>query len=89
MGTLQSQKVRERYNRNAKEFIDTIKDLSKTTGLTIDQLLKTFEVMEMKRANDMYVDNGDTHDEQMSGIGDCLDKIAESITELKESEGTI
>jgi hypothetical protein len=89
MGTIHSQGVRERYNRNAKEFIDKIQDLSNSTHLTFDQILKVFEVMEMKRANDMYVSNGDAHDEQMSGIADCLDKIAESISELKQSEGTI
>ena len=40
--------------------------------------------MELKRKNDLYVNNGNIHDEQMSGIGKELSKLCSSLDDAVE-----
>ena len=72
MGTLFNQKERSDYATCPNIVIWDIKeinDICKETGWTVENVLKLREIQEMERANNIYVANGDAHDEQMAGFG--------------------
>lgn len=78
MGTLFEQKPREFLHIDEKAIIneiETLKKIASKTKLSIDQVIKISEIKQLKRKNNLYVHNGDIHDEQMSGIGTLLEKI--------------
>lgn len=78
MGDLFNQQPRSRRKADRK-IIDFIKDdvieVAKQTGLNYDQVLKAYEILELERKNDLYVDNGDIHDEQMGGFGGLIQDL--------------
>jgi len=90
MGTLYNQQEREYRNINKNEagiFFEDMLSLAKQYKLTNQEVISGLKVLELRRQNNLYVNNGDIHDEQMSGIGkelsgvsSSLDAIAESIT---------
>jgi hypothetical protein len=85
MGTLHNQAPRESRDIDlsiANMFFDEVSELSKKHKMTKQDVIEGLKVLEMRRKNNLYVDNGDTHDEQMSGIGDEIAKIAHSIKDL-------
>lgn len=78
MGTLFNQPVREYYaidKRKTLNFIEQVKEISKETGLTEELVIKAFEIKEMERKNDLFVVNGNIHDEQMAGIGELIKEL--------------
>jgi hypothetical protein len=85
MGTLFNQDPRKSLHIEDKEIINEIEILKKIaskTKLSIDQVIKISEIKQLERKNNLYVSNGDIHDEQMSGIGLLLDKIDSSLERL-------
>lgn len=88
MGTLFNQPVRQRVpvtEANLTNFIESLKKMAKQTGLSIDQIIKAAEIKEKERANDLYVSNGDIHDEQMAGIGELLNGINTNLERLAKA----
>jgi hypothetical protein len=78
MGTLFHQEPRNWRSiteSDIKEHIEMIKQLAKETKLTVDQVIKVEELLELERRNNLYVSNGDIHDEQMQGLGEILQEI--------------
>ncbi len=82
MGTLHNQEPRNYKfveRRNATDLIDEILDVAEATNVSFDQALRVYELLEQKRKTDCFVDNGDIWDEQISGIGQILEKIATAL----------
>ncbi|MCD4832689.1 MAG: hypothetical protein K8R31_02765 [Bacteroidales bacterium] len=89
MGTLFNQNVRIRYSVEKKEvesFLDDIKSLSVRHKVSIENVLEAYKVKELERTTDLYVDNGDIHDEQMTGVGELLKELIGAIEILKREE---
>ena len=61
---------------NIYDEIRDIKKISEVTGLSFEQVLSVYKLLELRRKNDLYLHNGDAFDEQISGIGSILEKIA-------------
>lgn len=75
MGTLKNQKPRN-YNNVTKSdiifYCEEIKYISKQSGFTINQIIEIIKIKELERKNNLYVNNGDIFDEQMSGLAEIL-----------------
>lgn len=85
MGTLQHQEPRKFHSINKEDIItsiETLKKIASQSKLSIDQVIKIVEIKELERKNDLYVANGDIHDEQMSGIGYLLEEISSNLKQL-------
>lgn len=79
MGTLHSQPERKPLRITKDNIYDEIRDIKKisaVTDLSFDQVLSVYELLEIRRKNDLYLHNGDAFDEQISGIGSILEKLA-------------
>ena len=87
MGTLHNQPGRN-YKRISDEdisqFIEDVQNFVAGSDLSADQVLKCYEIKELQRRNDLFAANGDIWDEQISGIGECLDRISNAIEEINE-----
>jgi len=94
MGTLFDQPIRQSLyieEQDILNYIEILTKISTKTKLPLDQVIKIAEIKQLERRNNLYVSNGDVHDEQMSGLGDLLNKIAANIERLAnaaENEGT-
>lgn len=88
MGTLFEQKSRE-WESNSEENLDYnivyLQSKAKEFNLSYAEVLETFRLLELRRKNDLYVMNGDIHDEQMAGLGSLLANIQESFERLNET----
>ena len=85
MGTLFSQAERKWCvvsTADLDEFLSLAVDLAKKNKVAVSDVIKAKEVLEMQRRNDLYVNNGDTFDEQMMGIGELLQGISSAIENL-------
>ena len=79
MGTLHNQPERKPLRITEDDMYDEIHDIKKiseVTGLSFEQVLSVYKLLELRRKNDLYLHNGDAFDEQISGIGSILEKIA-------------
>ena len=80
MGTLFDQKPRNRNSINDNIIIreiNEIEQISIETGWTVENILKLKEIHEMERANNLYIDNGDAHDEQIADIGEIIKRFVD------------
>lgn len=78
MGTLYNQPVRSRRYLSLEDYnyqIRTARSLATQHNITIEESLIVMLIAEIKRGNELFVDNGDTFDEQMAGIGEELQGI--------------
>lgn len=75
MGTLEHQLNREKRRMTLLEqdnYIVEIKELSKKHKLTVSEVTEILKVIQYDRFNEIYIDNGDIFDEQMSGLAKLL-----------------
>lgn len=82
MGKLGNQAIRKDMNVNIHElsgYIDDIKSIAKDKKLEVELVLKAAHVLELKRRNNLYNQNGDYFDEQIAGIGQILQSIADNL----------
>ncbi|MBR8534413.1 hypothetical protein KDU71_02490 [Carboxylicivirga sediminis] len=89
MGTLQQQPPRNysKIDENRLEtFIEEINEVAQNTGVSLETALKAREILEIERRNDLFVANGDIHDEQMGGFGDLLENLTNAISELQNND---
>ena len=78
MGTLFNRKprgYRDCDENKIREFIETVLKLSKEYKIPTNEVIHAVEVLELRRQNDLYVDNGDTFDEQMTGFGSLIQDL--------------
>jgi hypothetical protein len=64
---------RDRTSPTDKNWILDLKDLSAELEMPIDTVISALALKELRRRNDLYVDNGDAWDEQMSGLVHALE----------------
>jgi hypothetical protein len=72
MGKLSKQDPRKPhgvYSETVVLKISELLEISNETKISLDQVIKIYEVMVRDRANNLYLSNADIHDEQMSGFG--------------------
>ena len=88
MGTLFNQKprgYRDCDENKIREFIETVLKLSEEYEISANEVIHAVEVLELRRQNDLYVDNGDTFDEQMAGLGGLIQDL-NSVLHSREVE---
>ena len=88
MGTLYHQdprKYQEITTDNKKYFFEEVKELAKKHKLTTTEIINGLKVLELQRRNDLFVANGDIHDEQIAGIGEEFQGISSSLREIAEA----
>lgn len=85
MGTIYNQRHRKPCHITGLRIKDFAEDISldaKKYGFTIEQMIKIYHVMAIERSNDLNYDKADAHDEQMKGIADCFDRIADKLSDI-------
>jgi hypothetical protein len=85
MGTLYDQLPRASRENDLSEidkFFEQVTKLAKKYNMTNNDVIEGFKVLETRRKNNLYLDNGNIHDEQMSGMGNEISNIAHSINAL-------
>jgi hypothetical protein len=86
MGTLFNQQVRTNYNFSKSvvlDLVNMIKEISNTCNLSEDQVIKIIEIKEIQRYNNLYLENGNIYDEQMSGLGELFESLIEKIENIE------
>lgn len=89
MGTLFDQPPRNYRSvkrSDIEDFLKEVIDISKKLKLDVPIVLEAYKIKEMERRNDLYVANGDTFDEQMSGLGRILEELNDSLSEIVENK---
>nr|WP_321405863.1 hypothetical protein [uncultured Carboxylicivirga sp.] len=89
MGTLKEQPVRQTLNISVEDnirFLEELKEIESATGYSINTILESRKIMEYSRRNDLFVANGDIHDEQMSGLGDLLENLTQAVYDLQNND---
>ena len=87
MGTLYDQQPRKYRDVDMDQcnyFFDDVKTLMKKHKMTNQDIISGLKVLELRRQNDLFVSNGDIHDEQMGGIGKELSEISSSLRGIAE-----
>lgn len=76
MGTLMHQERRNKLTvteSNVAFLLEDAQKLAKKYKVDIAVVLEAYRIKEMERQNDLYVENGDVHDEQMTGFGKLIE----------------
>jgi len=87
MGTLHHQSNRKYApvtSSDVKLFIEDAIIYSKKFKIPVSDVLKAWEILEQKRANDFSSDDGDRWDEQISGIGTAIERVASALQEIAD-----
>lgn len=77
MSTLFSQPDRLRCEINAdilESFITEAVTLAKKYRISVTDVIAAKHALEIQRSNDLFVNNGDTFDEQMTGFAELLEE---------------
>ena len=83
MGTMSKQPERNDHAVSVaqlQDFIDIIAEVAKTSKVSPELVVAAARVLEMRRTNDLRAANGDIFDEQVAGLGELLERIAESVS---------
>ncbi len=83
MGTLKSQPPRDSARKDLGTFIEEVVKLSKKHKIPVESVIEAKKAIELERKNCLSVQNGDFHDEHMSGFGEILELISAEIADLK------
>lgn len=79
MPTLFDQPVRTRYTQNfdaVSNFLEKALNISDKYQVPLHDVLYAAEVLEMKRRNEIMLDDFDAKDEQLAGFGEILQTIS-------------
>ncbi len=82
MGTLLKQEPRNFRNVEKEDVEERLKDfisIAKKHKVSLSDVISTAKITELERSNNLFVANGDIHDEQMAGIGEILTEIKSSL----------
>jgi len=87
MGTIHDQP--ERNNFDAAKPIDLIDESlfdakNYKCKFSVSDLIEAKKALEMERANDISVEDGNYRDEHMAGIAEYLDRIATALETIAE-----
>jgi hypothetical protein len=82
MGTIGNQQPRKSYtSTNPERYVEAIARTEEGVWGTeqVKTLIEAKKALEMERANNIAVEDGDNRDEHMGGIADCLHRIADAL----------
>lgn len=84
MGTLAQpiRKQKEVTEETVMQLITEINDVARIKEIDFNTTLRVYELAEQRRKNDLYVANGDIHDEQLFAFGNILDNLKDAIQDL-------
>lgn len=88
MGTLFNQLPRKGCHVEKEDISNAANkliDVSNETELTLDQVIKIYEILVIDRKNNLMWHQGDTLDEQLAGFGEILNNIEQHIKSYVES----
>jgi hypothetical protein len=61
-----------------------MQEVAEAMAVSMDQVIKVAQILEMERGHDLYRANGDAWDEQIAGIGELLKPISEAFQTISE-----
>ena len=64
------------------DITNDLNELCLEAGISMDQAIRIYELAELRRRNNLYVINGDIHDEQMAGFGEILNEMLNIVRTL-------
>jgi hypothetical protein len=85
MGTLFSQSPRIYHEVDYKDLqseTEELLSLAKEYSITLDQAIAIRRVLEIRRTNQLYINDRDTWDEQIAGIGEILQRVATNLDDF-------
>ncbi len=88
MGTLYTQAVRkdeEIYGEAIDNFFEKVLRLAKKHNIKEQDIIEGLKVLELKRKNNLFRNNGDIHDEQMAGMGKEIQSISTALENIAEA----
>jgi hypothetical protein len=78
MGTLFNQSIRQAHSISQIELerrVDVYESIIKKRDITMSELIELNKALEMERANDLRVNDGDAKDEQLAGFGELMQEF--------------
>ena len=72
MWTLFNQQPRKNHNYDLYEEIEEFKHIAEKNKISYSELLETIKILELRRKNDLYIDNWDILDEQLGWFWEIL-----------------
>lgn len=83
MGTLFNQRPRADHDKSitkadVESLLDEMLDISARYKIPVTYVLSAREILELERRNNLYLQNGDTFDEQMAGFGQLIQELNET-----------
>jgi len=85
MPTLFEQPARKSHSINYDDVLFLMREyerFSEEYEIPFEVFIRAYEMLEMKRKNDLYQDNGDAFDEQMSDFGELFESFNSKIDKL-------
>lgn len=85
MGTLFNQRPRDYCDiqmHYLDSFLHEMTCIAKKHGIPLSEVLKAREILEWKRANDLFVADGDSKDEQLMGFGELLKETNQCLSDI-------
>lgn len=84
MGKLLKPDDRSSYQYSDDAWINDIKELSVKHSITLQETIDILKFLEKRRANDLFLANGNAHDDQMTGLGELLTSLNKNIKSIKK-----
>ena len=80
MGTLTNQPERKQMHTRDQvpDRLQYYMRIAKENQVSLSDVLKVKELLELERRNNLYVANGDIHDEQLAGFGKLFEKFIDT-----------
>jgi len=85
MPTLFEQPARKSHSINYDDVLFLMREyerFSEEYEIPFEVFIRAYEMLEMRRKNDLYQNNGDAFDEQMSGFGELFESFNSKIDKL-------
>jgi hypothetical protein len=80
MGKVGHQPERNRYTSNFEDleaFLDYVGDMAHKFQLDYKDVISALHVLELRRANNIAVEDGDFRDEHIAGICEAINNLAD------------
>lgn len=61
------------------QFLNSVSELAEEHNLEKKDIIEAYKVVELRRKNNLFVSNGDIHDEQIKFISSLLKQISDRL----------
>jgi hypothetical protein len=86
MGTLFNQKPREAFRYNLSDQVIIMKQIAADQQVSLAEVIAIHHTLELHRRNQLLLQAGDIHDEQLAGFGEILQGIQDAILAISERQ---